>query len=494
MGRHVSVEQLREGDVFRVEPGEMVAADGLILDGRGAVDESSLTGEPAPVKKEEQMRLSSGSRVVQGGFKVKAEAVGRDSALGQMIQIVERTLEEKAPVEGKVEIAIRWLVPLFVLLALGTGVACILTGKGFEEAFIRALTVLVISCPCAVGIAVPLANVAGISVAGRQGMLLRNFTAFERARRLNAIVFDKTGTITKGAWELKRIFPLPDFSEETALSMAAGIEAQSDHPVAGGIGKRAARLGVQGAEVLQVKAVEGGLSGDLRGHELKFGSKPFLGDAFHSSRDNGPALYPMDNGEGSHVYMSLGGRPVAVFEFDDELKDHAKETVSRLKEMGFLTVLLSGDGDRTTKIIGERTGIQTSCGDLGPREKAQFVKMLQETKGLKVAMAGDGINDAPALSQSDLGIAMHSGGHLGKEVADVTLMRGSPEQVLDFLHLARRVNRKVFQTLLFSFLYNLVAIPVAMSGVLTPLLAVSAMLLSSLSVTGNTLLLLRKST
>ncbi len=491
MGRHVSAAQLGEGDVFRVEPGEVVAADGLIIDGGGAVDESSLTGEPAAVRKEKRMRLRSGSRVVQGWFNVKAEAVGRDSALGQMIDTVEKVLKEKAPVEGKVEAAIRWLVPLFLVLSLGTGVVCAMMGEGLEEAFIRALTVLVISCPCAVGIAVPLARVAGISMAGRQGILVRNFTAFEKTRRLSAIVFDKTGTLTKGAWVLKRIFTVGAFTEAEALSMAAGIEAYSDHPIAGEIRKYSGRRGVQGAEVLRVKAMEGGLSGDFRGHALKFGSGPFLREEFRSMMDGDLAALPMKNGDASSVYMSLGGRPVAIFEFGDDLKDYASQVVNRLKEIGFMTVLLSGDGDRTTRIIGERAGVHASHGDMGPWQKAQFVKELQ-ARGFRVAMAGDGINDAPALSQSDLGIAVHSGGHLGREVADITLMRGAPEQVLDFLHLARRVNRKVFQNLLFSFLYNLAAIPLAMSGALTPILAVSAMLLSSLSVTGNTLLLLRK--
>jgi heavy metal translocating P-type ATPase len=491
MGRHVSAEHLGEGDVFRVEPGEMVVADGLIIDGSGTVDESSLTGEPAPMKKEKRMRLRSGSRVVQGWFKVKAEAVGRDSALGQMIDIVEKVLKEKGPVEGKVEAAIRWLVPIFLFLSLGTGITCAMMGKGFEEAFIRALTVLVISCPCAVGIAVPLARVAGISMAGSQGILLRNFSAFDKTRRLSAIVFDKTGTLTKGAWVLKRVFTVGAFTEAETLSMAAGIEAHSDHPIAGQIRYFAGRRGVQGAEVLRVKAMEDGLSGEFNGRALKFGSGPFLREEFRAMKAGGLAALPMENGDASYVYMSLGGQPAAIFEFGDDLKDHASEAVSRLKEMGFLTVLLSGDGDRTTRVIGGRAGVHASHGDMGPWQKAQFVRGLQE-RGFKVAMAGDGINDAPALSQSDLGIAVHSGGHLGREVADITLMRGAPEQVLDFLHLARRVNRKVLQNLLFSFLYNLVAIPVAMSGVLTPLVAVSAMLLSSLSVTGNTLLLLRK--
>ncbi len=356
--------------MFRVEPGELIAADGLIIDGGGGVDESSLTGEPVPVRKEKGMRLRSGSRVVQGWFKVKAEAVGRDSTLGQMIETVEEVLKGKGRVEGKVEAAIRWLVPLFLVLSLGTGVACFMMGQSFEGAFIRALTVLVISCPCAVGIAVPLARVAGISMAGRQGILLRNFNAFEKTRQLNAIVFDKTGTITKGSWVLKRILTMGTLREAEALSMAAGMEAHSDHPIAGVIRDCAGRRGVQGAEVLGVEATKDGLSGDFNGHALKFGSLSFLKEEFLPAL----ATLPTENGDDSHVYMSLGGRPAAVFEFGDELKERASETVGRLKEMGFLTVLLSGDGDRTTRIIGDRAGVHESHGDMGPWQKAQFVK------------------------------------------------------------------------------------------------------------------------
>jgi heavy metal translocating P-type ATPase len=490
-GRHVSVAQLGKGDVFHVDAGEMVAADGTIIDGAGSVDESSLTGEPVPVRKVKQMRVRSGSQVSQGWFKVRAEAVGPNSTLGQMIDVVEKVLKEKGPVEAKVEAAVRWLVPLFLLVSLATGVACVTMGKGFEEAFIRALTVLVISCPCAVGIAVPLARVAGISIAGRQGMLLRNFNAFEKARRLSAVVFDKTGTLTNGRWVLKRIFTLGAVTEAEVLSMAAGIETHSDHPIAEEIRHCADRQGVQRAQVLRVKVVEGGLSGELNGHALKIGSGIFLQEEFQATKDGGPVPLPAENDPFSHVFMSFGGQPVAVFAFGDELKAHAAESVARLKGLGFQTVLLSGDGDRPTRLMGERVGVHVSHGDMGPWQKAQFVQEMQN-RGFGVAMVGDGINDAPALSQSDLGVAVHSGGHLAREVADVTLMRGAPEQVLDFLQLARRVNRKVLQNLLFSFAYNLVAIPLAMSGVLTPILAVSAMLLSSLSVTGNTLLLLRK--
>lgn len=483
MGRHVSAAQLGAGDLFRVEQGERVAADGWIVEGRGAVDESSLTGEPVPIRKEARMRLMSGSRVIQGWFKVKAEAVGPDSSLGQMIDIVEKVLKEKGPVEGKVEEAVRWLVPLFLALSLGTGVACFLTGTGVEESFIRALTVLVISCPCAVGIAVPLARVAGVSMARSQGILVRHFTAFEKTRRLNAIVFDKTGTLTKGSWTLNRILAVDPFTEAEALSLAAGIEAGSDHPIALEIKDFALRQGVEAAEVLGVEAIEGGLSGRFNGKVLKFGSEPYLRDACRS--------LAMENNDASFVYMGLEGRPVAIFAFGDDLKDRASEVVGRLKALGFLTILLSGDGERATGIMGARAGVHVSHGNLSPWQKAQFVEGMQ-ARGFKVAMVGDGINDAPALSRSDLGIAVHAGGHLGREVADITLMRGSPAQVLDFLHLARRVNRKVFQNLLLSLIYNLVAIPMAMSGALTPLVAVTAMLLSSLSVTGNTLLLLRK--
>lgn len=491
-GRYVSAKSLEKGSLFMVEDGEIVPADGEIIEGNGSVDESSLTGEAMPIKKRSRDKVMSGSRVTHGFFRVRAEAVGKDSMLGQMILIMERALVRKTPLEGKTDHILQWFVPIILILSLGTGLTCLLYGVSFDYSLIRAVTVVVIACPCTLGIAVPLARVAGISMAGRIGILVRDFSSFEQADRIRHFVFDKTGTVTQGEWKLLNIIPLGPFTEEQILALAVSLERGSDHYIAMEIKMRAEKDMVRPVKLEKVRAFENGITGRDRSNEIKIGSKAFLEKEIvaagpftvHDPSENAPAQ--------SHIYMSYSGKLCAVFVFGDRIRDGASATVKALHGMGRGVALVSGDGDGTTKEIGRRLGIEESHGGMLPQDKAAFIEERRRRVG-GVAMVGDGINDAPALLQSDLAIAVHSGSHLGREAADITLMKDNPIQVLDFLSLAKKVNRKVSQNLGFSFVYNIVSIPVAMSGLLTPLIAVSAMLLSSLSVIGNTLYLIKKS-
>ncbi len=487
-GRYVAADNLRKGDTFRVEESEVLAADGFILHGEGAVDESSLTGEPLPVTKKIGDLVKSGSKVIQGTFEIRAEGVGEDSIVGQMIAIMEKALGEKTPFEGKTERALQWFVPVIVALGVGTGLVCLLSGLTFDQAMIRAVTVLVISCPCTLGIAIPMARVAGISLAGRKGILVRDFISFEQADRVDAFVLDKTGTVTKGQWSLLEVIPVGSLSKEKILGLAASLENESDHLIAAEITREAARRQVQPLSVENVEVSENGVSGVVTGKKVKIGSRGFLA----AELDAGPDLPGAENRpEHSLVFMSYAGRVCAVFVFGDELKPNSIPAVSRLHGAGYRVALVSGDDDQTTKAIAKELGIDEAQGGKLPQEKASFISALQQ-QGQLVAMVGDGINDAPALVQADLAIAVHSGNDLGKEAADLTLMRGDLLQLWDFVLLAKEVKKKIHQNLGFSFIYNLVSIPIAMSGLLTPLIAVSAMLLSSLSVIGNTLVLLRK--
>jgi heavy metal translocating P-type ATPase len=487
-GRYVAAENLRQGDIFRVEESEVLAADGLILDGEGAVDESSLTGEPLPVTKKIGDLIKSGSKVIQGTFEIRAEGVGEDSVVGQMIAIMEKALGEKTPFEGKAERALQWFVPVIIALGVGTGLVCLLSRLTFDQAMIRAVTVMVISCPCTLGIAIPMARVAGISLAGRKGILVRDFISFEQADRVDAFVLDKTGTVTKGQWSLRDIIALDSLSEAELLALAAALEKESDHLIAAEITRKAARRQVQPLSVENVEVSENGVSGVVTGKKVKIGSRGFLAAELEASPDLAVAE---NRPEHSLVFMSYAGRVCGVFVFGDELKPNSIPAVSRLHGAGYRVALVSGDDDQTTKAIAKDVGIEEAQGGKLPQEKASFIFALQQ-QGQLVAMVGDGINDAPALVQADLAIAVHSGSDLGKEAADLTLMRGDLLQLWDFVLLAKEVKKKIHQNLGFSFIYNLVSIPIAMSGLLTPLIAVSAMLLSSLSVIGNTLLLLKK--
>jgi heavy metal translocating P-type ATPase len=487
-GRYVAADNLRKEDIFKVELHEVIPADGLIVFGEGTVDESSLTGEPYPVPKKTGDRVKSGTQVIRGMFKIKAEGVGEDSIVGQMITIMENALGQKTPFEGKTERALQWFVPVVIALAVGTGVVCLLSGLSFDQAMIRAVTVTVISCPCTLGIAIPMARVAGISLAGKKGILVRDFTAFEQAGRVDSFVLDKTGTVTKGQWSLLKILPVGSLSERELLGLAASLERDSDHLIATEIIQEAAKhraklLTLEGLEVF-----ENGISAVLDGEKVKIGSRGFLADEMKSSSE----LSLLENKpEHSLVFISFASEVCGVFVFGDEIKSTSIQAVKTLRQDGYQVALISGDDDLTTKAIAAEVGIEEALGGRLPQEKATYISSLQDQRR-QVAMVGDGINDAPALVQADLAIAVHSGSDLGKEAADLTLMRGDPLQICDFIDLATRVKSKVHQNLGCSFIYNLVSIPIAMSGLLTPLIAVSAMLLSSLTVIGNTLLLLRK--
>ena len=489
-GRYAALGQLAAGDIFRITETELVPADGRIVSGTGTVEESSLTGEPLPITRKPGDFIRSGTRVQQGSFKIKAEKIGTDSTLGQMMQIIENTLLTKMPIEGKTDIILQWFVPVILILSSATGIVCRLIGLSLETAILRAVTVMVISCPCALGIAIPLARVAGISIAGKKGLLVRNFAAFEMARRIKAVVFDKTGTVTQGNWALQEILTFDPFDENQVLSLAAGMEQNSDHFIGREILRQAGIKNIQPAKMGEIRVEENGVSAKFEGHVLKIGSHQFLGDMIAAFNKRLGSRHFGQGSKNSYVYMSNDDQPAAIFIFGDTIRNGVSATVQSLHHSGLQTFLVSGDGPETTHAVARAIGIRDAYGGRMPNDKVAIVQALQD-QNHPVAMVGDGINDAPALAQADLSLAVHSGAHLGEEVADVTLMRAEPEQIIDFLSFSNSVNKKIHQNLIFTFVYNVISIPMAMSGLLTPLVAVSAMLLSSISVIGNTLMLVR---
>ena len=490
-GHYVNADQLAEKDIFRIDENEIIPADGRVLTGTGTVDESSLTGEPLPIRKKPGDTLRSGTSVIKGSFKVSAQKVGADSTLGQMIAIIEKTLMTKTPLEGKTDVILQWFVPVIILLAAGTALICLLTGITMEAAILRAVTVLVISCPCALGIAIPLARVAGISIAGKKGLLVRNFKAFEQSEKITALVFDKTGTLTVGKWKLLDIIHDASLTRDEVLAFAAGLEMESEHFIASEIISQAKTKNIQPIPMSDIQPNDKGIQGESDGGMVKIGSAEYLDNELEGKATLGSAAVHSGTNDHSFVYLGIDGRLAAIFVFGDTVRPDALTTVQNLKTRGLRLALVSGDGEQTTRAIGNNIGIEQSLGGQLPRDKSRFIVELQQ-KGYRVAMVGDGINDAPALVQADLSIAVHSGGQLSRETADITLMRGEISQILEFLDFAKQVNKKIYQNLAFTFLYNAVSIPIAMSGLLSPLVAVLAMLLSSLSVTGNTLMLVRR--
>ncbi len=489
-GRFAAAERLAAGDLFRVVENEIVAADGVVVSGDGASDESSITGEPRPVVKRPGDPIRSGSRLHYGSLTICADKVGTESTLGQMIAVVQNTLNLRTPGEGRTEKTLQWFVPTILTLAAATGAGVWLRGHGVDAAVLRAVTVTVIACPCALGIAIPLARVAGVALAARKGMLIRSFSTFERVESLDTLMLDKTGTVTRGDWRLQRIIPFGDFTCDAVLALVAGLEQKASHPIALELLREARERHVRPERVTAVQVEANGMSGLWQGREVKIGSAEFLEEAFEG-QGLLPGPTPIQPAGSSFVYLSAGGRPAAVLVFGDQLREGIEQVVADLQRRGLRLVLVSGDGSQTTQAIGRTLGIRECLGGRLPAEKAEFLSGLQK-QGQKVLMVGDGINDAPALAQADLSLAVFAGGSLGREVADATLMRAEPTQIIEFLDLGRAVNRKIRQNLALTFLYNAISIPVAMSGLLSPLVAVCAMLFSSLSVIGNTYLLVRK--
>jgi len=481
-GRYVAIDQLGPGDTFRSGPDEVVPADGRVIQGQARLDVAAITGEPRPVAVKPGDAVVSGSRVVQGDLVVRAEQVGAEALLGQMITVVQESLGRKTRLENRTDRLLTIFVPLIVALAAITGTVAYMAGVSGDGALVRAVTVLVITCPCALGIAIPLTRVAGISGAGRRGILVRNYEAFEQAGRIDTVVLDKTGIVTHGTWRVERIDVCDGRSEAELLSLAMGLEIGTDHAVARALHAYGRQCGVASSAIEAIQSHPDGVSGRHAGRALKIGSRAFALDGAAGTATSAHAL--------SEVVLSVDGQQWAVFYFGDTVRPSMRAAVQRLKQRGWQLQLLSGDDAGAVRAVADAVGIAHYDGGQLPQDKVARIRALQ-LQGRCVAMVGDGINDAPAMVQADLSVAVHSGAPLARQTAAITLMR-DPAQMLDFLDWAFQVDRKVRQNLWCALGYNVVSIPVAMAGLLSPLVAVTAMLLSSLTVIGNTLLLVRK--
>jgi heavy metal translocating P-type ATPase len=485
-GRYEAVDRLVVGDVFILSDGEIAAADGVIIAGAGRIDTSSLTGEALPVSVKTGDAVLSGSKMLSGRLSIKASAVGNDATLGQMIRLMETALSSKIPLEGRTDWILRWFVPGIVLTAIAAGFGCFMAGRSPEESLIRAITVLVISCPCALGIAIPLARVAGISLAARNGLLVRDFSALEQADRITTVVFDKTGTLTTGSWSLLDIICLGTYEEERILACAAALESQSRHFIAVEIRNRALQQQVDIPVAEIIHDTGQGIEGRVDGLAVRIGSPAWLGP-----QSSGSESHERYNGAVSRVFMRIADQPVAIFVFGDRIRPTSLDALKTLRQMGKKLAMISGDEPRAVKFVADTLGIRNFRGGLSPQEKAGFIRELCQN-GEKTAMVGDGVNDAPALADADLAVAVHSGYPLGREIAGIILMRSDLAQLPELLNLARCVSRIITQNFGWALIYNLISIPIAVSGLLNPLVAVIAMLLSSLSVVGNTLRLIKK--
>jgi Cu+-exporting ATPase len=520
----VPLAQLLVGDVLRIRPGERIAADGLITEGASHVDEALLTGEPLPVAKATGQRVTGGSINGEGALTVKVTAVGAQTMLAHIIQSVVEAQAGKAPIQRLVDRVSAVFVPAVLVIALLTGLAWWWHGLPVDVALMRAVAVLVIACPCALGLATPAAIMAGTGAAARQGILIKDPQALESAQAVRIVAFDKTGTLTQGQPTLLalEVFGEPeapsDAARKHALAVAAGLQAGSEHPLARAVGRAAASEGVQGAPARLVQAVAGrGVSADIdQGEEgwsaWRLGSTAWAREALapmvlSQAQEARLAHWSTQGASLSWLLHQASGQGegpwhlVALLAFGDQVKPGAAQAVASLRAQGIRTVLISGDNQGAAQAIGKALGLDEVVAEVLPADKAQHIRRLQaslkgpdgRSKG-QVAMVGDGLNDAPALAAADVAMAManpQGGTDVAMHTAGITLMRGDPMLVPAALDIARQTAARIRQNLFWAFAYNAVGIPLAAMGGLNPMLAGAAMAMSSVSVLLNALRLTR---
>jgi Cu+-exporting ATPase len=479
------LERVQLGDVVVVGPGERIPVDGIVLEGTSAVDESMLTGESEPVPKGPGSTVYGGTVNGLRLLRVRATGVGEDSLLAQIARLVAQAQGSKASIQRLADRVSARFVPLVLFLALATFLAWLLSGHGFDAALMHAVAVVVVSCPCALGLATPAAIAAGTGRGAQLGILIRGAEALESAGRVATVILDKTGTLTEGRPQLLASFPEPPFDEGVLLRYAAAAEAASAHPLAEAVveAARSRSLRLPRGEELQEFAGQGVVA-RVEGHEVLVGSAAFLRERL------GLAGLPDGQLERANVHVGIDGRYAGALLVADRLRPNAREAVQALKELGLQVVILSGDRQEVAEEVGRAVGADRVAAGVLPQGKVAEVRRLQ-AEGGAVAMVGDGINDAAALAQADLGIALGSGAAAALEAADIAVLASDLLAVPRALRLARRVLRAVRQNLFWAFFYNVLLIPAAMVGLLQPAWAASAMAMSSLFVVGNALRLQR---
>ncbi|QDV34597.1 Silver exporting P-type ATPase [Tautonia plasticadhaerens] len=501
--KEVALEVVRHGDTLRVRPGEKIPVDGRLSEGRSAVDESMLTGEPMPVEKRPGDPLIGGTVNRTGSFLMEAEKVGRETVLSQIVAMVADAQRSRAPIQRLADLVAGYFVPAVVGIAVLTFLAWMIAAPdqpALAWALVNAVAVLIIACPCALGLATPMSIMVGVGRGAREGILIKDAEVLETLEKVDTVVVDKTGTLTEGRPSLTECEPAGGFSEADLLRLAAGVERNSEHPLA--------RAVVEGAEGrgLAVPAVEGfdsvtggGVVGRVEGREVRVGNRPLLAEA--GIHNLGPLEERADalRRQGrTVVHVAVDGRFAGLLAVADPIKGTTAEAVRSLHDLGLRIIMLTGDDEATARTVAETLGIDEFRAGVRPEEKHDRVVALR-SEGRRVVMAGDGINDAPALAAADVGIAMGTGIDVAIESAGVTLVRGDLRGIVKAVKLSRRTMRNIRQNLFFAFVYNALGVPVAAgvlypisaSLLLNPMLAAAAMSVSSVSVVGNALRLRR---
>ena len=498
--RDVPLEQVHVGDRLRVRPGERIPVDGIVREGKTAVDESMVTGEPIPVEKTPDARVTGGTVNGTGTFVMEAERIGSDTLLAQIVRMVSEAQRSRAPIQRLADVVSAWFVPMVIGVAIMAFVIWSLYGPEprLAHALVNAVAVLIIACPCALGLATPMSIMVGTGRGAEAGVLIRNAEALEILEKVNTLIVDKTGTLTEGKPRLITVAPHGHLDERQLLGLVASLENVSEHPLAGAIVGGARERGVTLADARDFESITGkGVVGIVAGHRIAVGNLKLF-DAL--SIDAAPLKDKADelrrNGQ-TVVFVAVDGHAAGLVGVADPIKEGAAEAIRNLHAEGIRIVMLTGDNRTTAEAVARSLGIAHVEADVLPNQKATVVKDLQD-KGQRVAMAGDGINDAPALAQADVGIAMGTGTDVAMESAGVTLVKGDLRGIVRARRLSRTTMRNIRQNLFFAFVYNVAGVPIA-AGILypwfglllSPMIASAAMTFSSVSVIGNALRLRR---
>ncbi len=483
----VPVEQIRLGDTFVVRPGQRIPVDGVVRQGHSTVDESMLTGESIPVERKPGDHVVGGSINQNGVIHAEAMAVGDETVLRRMARMVEDAQGSKAPIQKLVDEVAAVFVPVVVALALLTFLAWGLIGGNWQDGMVAAVAVLVIACPCALGLATPTAIMVGTGLGAERGILIRNAEVLERTRNLDVIVLDKTGTVTEGRPQVLELIPLGEMTPDELLRWAAAAEAGSEHPLSRAIVDRAVESNVEFAAAGHFEAITGrGVQAMVEGKLVLAGSPALFNEYGFPLDAVADRVAELEANGRTAILVAVDGRLEGALGIFDDVKQNAPRAVRALKERGLRVVLMTGDNERAAAAVSQRAGIDEFRAGARPEDKLAFVRELQ-AQGLSVAMVGDGINDTPALAQADIGIAMSTGTDAAIEAGDITLLHGDVSRIAEAVALSRSTLSTIRQNLVWAFGYNVVTIPVAALGLLNPVLAGAAMAFSSVSVMANSL-------
>ncbi|MGE0762969.1 MAG: heavy metal translocating P-type ATPase [Bdellovibrionales bacterium] len=488
----VPLSQIRLGDQVRIRPGAKVPVDGIVIEGESQIDESLITGESLPVAKIAGDKVTGGSVNTDGRLLVRTTALGSETTLARIIRLVESAQAGKAPIQRLVDKVSSVFVPVVMLIALVTLVGWGLTTGNWEHAILNAVAVLVIACPCALGLATPTSIMVGTGLAAKVGILIKDAEALELTHSVTAVAFDKTGTLTEGKPRLNNLVSF-DGNSSRLLRLAAAVQLGSEHPLAKAVVQKAEQDQVSLPEATSVKALPGkGVEGTVESQRIAIGTKKLMIErGIDISKHEYKETKFLMAGETVAYISDLDSRLVlGVMSFSDRIKDSARETVAELITRGIKPIMITGDNQQSAMRVARELGIAEVRAEVLPEEKSQVIEKLK-AEGYRVAMVGDGINDAPALAAANVGFAMSTGADVAMHSAGITLMNGNPLLIPDAIEISRRTYSKIRQNLFWAFIYNVVGIPLAAAGLLTPVVAGAAMAFSSVSVVSNSLLLKR---